>query len=129
MNSNGARIYLASPLFSPSERERNCRLRDMMLQIGNVYLPQEDGGLIFDLVKQGVGVEDAKRRVFDVDIEAINRCDVLVIVLDGRSIDEGACFELGYAFAAGKKCVGIKTDTRSLFSFGDNPMIECALQR
>jgi hypothetical protein len=45
-----------------------------------------------------------------------------------RSIDEGACFELGYAFALGKTCVGLKTDSRTLFPFGDNPMIEAALR-
>jgi nucleoside 2-deoxyribosyltransferase len=128
MNRNGVNIYLAAPLFSPIERERNRRLRDLMLEFGNVYLPQEDGGLIFDFVAEGTPVEKAKHRVFDVDIKAILHCDILVILLDGRSVDEGASFELGYAFGIGKTCVGLKTDARSLFSFGDNPMIECALQ-
>jgi hypothetical protein len=56
--------------------------------------------------------------------------DALVkqLILDGRSVDEGACFELGYAFGIGKICVGLKTDARSLFAFGDNPMIEGALR-
>jgi nucleoside 2-deoxyribosyltransferase len=48
--------------------------------------------------------------------------------MDGRTIDEGAAFELGYAFALGKACVGLKTDARSLFTFGDNPMIEGAVR-
>lgn len=127
MRANSIRIYLAAPLFSPTERERNCRLRDMLLEVGNVYLPQEDGGLIFDFVRDGVPVEEAKKRIFEVDTQAIAQCDILVIVLDGRSVDEGASFELGYAFGIGKKCVGLKTDARSLFPFGDNPMIEGAL--
>lgn len=48
--------------------------------------------------------------------------------MDGRSIDEGASFELGYAFALGKVCVGLKTDNRTLLAIGDNPMIEVALR-
>jgi nucleoside 2-deoxyribosyltransferase len=128
VSANGIKIYLAGPLFSPTERERNRRLRDAISEIGNVYLPQEDGGLIFDFVREGVPVDEAKLRVFREDIKAIAECDVLVIVLDGRSVDEGASFELGYAFCLGKVCVGLKTDARSLFAFGDNPMIEGALQ-
>jgi hypothetical protein len=84
--------------------------------------------LAISTTPSGVPVAEAKQRVFDVDTRAIRQCDVLVIVLDGRSVDEGACFELGFAFGIGKACVGLKTDVRSLFSFGDNPMIEAALQ-
>lgn len=73
-------------------------------------------------------VEQAKNEIFRQDIQAIQQCDVLVIVMDGRAIDEGASFELGYAFALGKACVGLKTDSRTLLPFGDNPMIEAALR-
>lgn len=128
MSSNGARIYLAGPLFSDAERYRNRAIRDAISRFANVYLPQEDGGLIFDLLRSGVPVERAKAQIFHQDIEAIERCDILVIIMDGRSIDEGASFELGYAFARGKTCVGLKTDSRALLSFGDNPMIESALR-
>jgi nucleoside 2-deoxyribosyltransferase len=48
--------------------------------------------------------------------------------MDGRVIDEGASFELGYAYSKGKACVGIKTDVRRLLTVGDNPMIECAVR-
>jgi hypothetical protein len=73
--------------------------------------------------------EQAKSRIFQQDVDAIAACDVLVIVLDGRTVDEGASFELGYAFALGKVCVGIKTDPRMLLPIGDNPMIEVPLRR
>lgn len=128
MNSNGMRVYLAGPLFSQAERSRNRSIRDAISSFANVYLPQEDGGLIFDLVRDGMPVEQAKAQIFGQDIRAITQCDVLVIIMDGRSIDEGACFELGYALALGKTCVGLKTDSRTLFPFGDNPMIEAALR-
>ena len=128
MSANGTRVYLAGPLFSSIERNRNRSIRDMIASFANVYLPQEDGGLIFDLIQDGMPIEQAKAEIFRQDIQAIDNCDVLVIVMDGRSIDEGASFELGYAFALGKVCVGLKTDPRTLLPFGDNPMIEAALR-
>src|SRR3984885_5438383 len=38
-------------------------------------------------------------------------------------------YEMGYAFAVGKVCVGLKTDPRMLLPIGDNPMIEVALRK
>lgn len=128
MIANRPRVYLAAPLFSPLERERNRSLRDRMMPIVDVYLPQEDGLLIFDLIASGTSPAEAKRKIFENDIAALHRCDILVIVMDGRSIDEGACFELGFAYCLDKVCVGLKTDARTLFYYGDNPMIECALR-
>ena len=40
-------------------------------------------------------------------------CDAILFIFDGRVPDEGACFELGYCYAKGKKCIGYKTDARS----------------
>lgn len=73
-------------------------------------------------------VQKAKNTIFAGDIGAIDRCDILLLVMDGRIIDEGASFELGYAYSRGKICIGLKTDVRSLLPVGDNPMIECALR-
>jgi nucleoside 2-deoxyribosyltransferase len=129
VTANGTRVYLAAPLFSQAERIRNKTLRDAISRFANVYLPQEDGGLILDLVRDGMPVEQAKSEIFELDSAAIRACDVLVIILDGRTVDEGAAFELGYAFALGKACVGLKTDPRMLLPIGDNPMIEAALRR
>jgi nucleoside 2-deoxyribosyltransferase len=95
----------------------------------DVYLPQEDGALLVDLVANGMPVKEAKNLIFEGDLQAIDRCDILLLVMDGRVIDEGASFELGYAFCRGKICIGLKTDVRSLLTIGDNPMIECALRK
>lgn len=52
------------------------------------------------------------------------KADIVFINIDGRAPDEGACVELGMAYAAGKRCYGFKTDTRSIESSLDiNPMI------
>ncbi|MES5481541.1 nucleoside 2-deoxyribosyltransferase [Bradyrhizobium sp. INPA03-11B] len=129
MISNRPCVYLAAPLFSDGERASNRDIARRLSGAADVFVPQDDGLLLVDLVEQGMQIEEAKRRIFQADVAAITRCDVLVIVMDGRSIDEGASFELGYAYASGKVCVGLKTDVRSLLPIGDNPMIECAVRR
>jgi hypothetical protein len=53
---------------------------------------------------------------------------LLIIVLDGRAVDEGAAFELGYAYALGKPCYGLKTGPRQLLAIGNNPMIDGPLE-
>lgn len=128
MISNRPNIYIAGPLFSAKERQWNVSLRSALSEFCDVYLPQEDGSLLVDLVASGVPVSEAKNAIFKGDLSAIERCDILLIVMDGRVIDEGASFELGYAFCRGKVCIGLKTDVRSLLPIGDNPMIECALR-
>jgi nucleoside 2-deoxyribosyltransferase len=67
------------------------------------------------------------RKVFACDVEAIARAEVLVAVLDGRTVDEGVAFELGVAFAFKKICVGFRSDSRVLLPFGINPMIQGAI--
>jgi nucleoside 2-deoxyribosyltransferase len=84
--------------------------------------------LLVELVEGGMSVAGAKSAVFAADLRAIDRCDILLLNMDGRVIDEGACFELGYAYSRGKLCIGLKTDVRSLLPIGDNPMIDCALR-
>jgi nucleoside 2-deoxyribosyltransferase len=125
---NRPNLYLAGPLFSSQEKAWNRLLRDRLSDVCDVYLPQEDGALLMNLISEGVSVQEAKSIIFSRDLAAIDRCNVLLLVMDGRVIDEGASFELGYAYSRGKLCIGLKTDVRQLLTVGDNPMIECALR-
>lgn len=120
-------IYFAAPLFSEAELAFNTQVTAALEEYVDVYLPQRDGGKLVDLIAQGVSRSDAYRSIFERDLEALKECDALVLILDGRSIDEGACFELGVAYTSKKVCVGLQTDPRRLLSVGNNPMIECAL--
>lgn len=127
--SRKGKIYLAAPLFSDCEKDFNQKLRDLLADSFHVYLPQEDGSLLVDMVSEGVSARVAGKSIFQADLEAIRSCDILLIVLDGRTIDEGASFELGYAFALGKQCYGLQTDPRRLLTHGNNPMIEHSITR
>jgi nucleoside 2-deoxyribosyltransferase len=122
-------LYLAGPLFSYSEKQFNVQLRSLLNPYFRVYLPQEDGGLFTDFVRAGVAPQVAANKIFRGDINAITACDVLFLVLDGRSVDEGAAFELGVAYALGKTCFGLQTDVRRLLPIGNNPMIAAPLSR
>ncbi len=125
---NKKKIYLAAPLFSEAELNYNLYLKSILNPYFEVFLPQEDGELILNLIKNGVSNQVAANKIFNSDVNAIKRCDIILVVLDGRTIDEGVAFELGLAFALGKKCIGLQTDVRRLLPIGNNPMIDCALE-
>jgi nucleoside 2-deoxyribosyltransferase len=125
MNKSTAaiRIYLAAPLFNDLERGFNSRLSELIAPMAEVFLPQRDGRLLRDLVRDGMQLSAARKLVYEADVNALKRCDCLIAVLDGRTIDEGVAFEIGYARALDKLCLGLKTDDRALLASGDNPMI------
>ncbi len=119
------KIYFAAPLFNDMELERNENFTKMFREWGfEVYLPQESAGLSARQITDENKIE-VHKRIFNTDLEGIKKCDILVFFLDGRVPDEGACVELGIAFALNKKCVGYKTDDRNLdFTGDDNLFIE-----
>ena len=122
-------IYIASPLCCESERTFNLKLNEFVKSLGfKTYLPQLDGGLLTDLVKQGMDEDEIRKKLFQIDISKMKECDCILINLDGRTIDEGACFELGYMFALNKKCIAFKTDSRSSIRGKNNLMIDGALE-
>lgn len=123
------KIYFAAPLFSRAELAFNEEVVFELQASFNVYLPQRDGGLMAEMVRDGRAVDAAASAIFKRDINAILNCDVVIAVLDGRCIDEGVAFEIGFAFAHSKRCVGLQTDPRRLMPSGNNPMIERALER
>lgn len=120
-------IYLASPLFSLAEKSENERLCRALERWCDVFLPQRDGDLVPRLIQRGLSEREAYRAVFERDAAALKACDAIVINLDGRTVDEGAAFELGFAHALGKECVGYRTDVRVLLPWGLNPMIAVPL--
>ncbi|MCR4877008.1 MAG: nucleoside 2-deoxyribosyltransferase [Clostridiales bacterium] len=123
------RIYIAGPLFSEGEREFNEKIDRIVRECGHsTYLPQRDGGCVADLPDTVEGVPK-RRYLFDLDCAQMDRCDLLLFLMDGRVPDEGACFELGYCYARGKRCAVYKTDARSFIDGYDNVMLLGAPER
>jgi nucleoside 2-deoxyribosyltransferase len=97
--------YIAGPLFNEKEREFLEEINAVCRAIGiSTYLPSQDGGLLS---------KDNDDEVFQMDIKALNKADIVVASLNGTDVDSGTAFELGYGFAKGKKLFGLHTDFRT----------------
>lgn len=75
-------------------------------------MPQRDGFLAPEL--EGKTEQEITDMIFEKDKEEVLKADILFILLDGRVPDEGACVELGIAYASGKRCYGFKSDARTV---------------
>lgn len=114
-------VYIAGPLSNEAERGFNRRVRDLVKSCGlDTYLPQEDGGLFTELIKSNPDEDQVRRQLYQIDVDALHRAGAVLAILDGRVLDEGMCFELGYATALGRRCIGFKTDSRSALRGHDN---------
>lgn len=121
--SGGKKVYFAAPLFSQSEKDYNLYLTKILEDHGyEVFLPQRDGFLAAEL--EGKTEEEKTQMIFEKDVSEVLKADIIFMLLDGRVPDEGACVELGIAYANGKRCYGIKSDARSVeINMDLNPMI------
>lgn len=88
------KVYLAGPFFSIGQRLVIDEVRRCLLDFGiRVFSPVHDVG-------HGVAEDVAPK-----DIEAIDRCDSVLAILDG--VDSGTLFEVGYARALNKPVFGL----------------------
>lgn len=118
------KVYIAGPLFSHAELEFNEKIDTYLRNLGfETFLPQRDGYLLADLMAQYSSKQEAIDIIFYKDTEEIKRCDLFLLILDGRVPDEGACVEVGLAYAYDKECIGFKSDSRSLMGDMDNPLL------
>jgi|SRR5665647_1270292 len=118
------KVYIAGPLFSSAELEFNEKMDTYLQNLGiETFLPQRDGYLLANLIAQKYNKPEAVDIIFLKDIEEIKNCDVVLFILDGRVPDEGACVEVGLAYAYDKECIGFKSDSRSLVGDMDNPLL------
>ena len=119
----GKRVYFAAPLFNEAERAYNLKIVEILEAHGyEVFLPQRDGFLAPEL--EGKTEAEKIEMIFNKDRDEVLKSDILFMMLDGRVPDEGACVELGIAYASGKRCYGFKGDARSVELDMDlNPMI------
>ena len=123
------RIYIAGPLFSHAELRFNELVNEFVENKGySTFFPQRDGKILADLLHEGESKEESINIIFDLDVNEIKKADILIFILDGRVPDEGACVELGIAYALNKMCIGLKTDSRCLLDNLDNPLILGALK-
>ena len=89
-----AKLYIAAPLFSMAEKRFNLWLAEQLVECFDVYLPQRDGGLFVDMLREGADQAESTEQIFTMDLQAIDASDMLLAILDGRAVDEGVAFEV-----------------------------------
>lgn len=120
------KIYIAAPLFNEAERAFNEKIDGIVREYGHeTFLPQRAGGCVTDMPEMIEGMPKRKY-LFQLDCGHLEWCDAILMILDGRVPDEGSCFELGYCYAKGKRCIAYKTDARTAFDGYDNLMLHGA---
>ena len=114
-------IYFSAPLFNHGEISYNLKLTEKLEKAGFfVFLPQRDGIETQVLLKEKTR-EEVQKDISKFDSSKVLEADIFLIILDGRVPDEGACVELGIAYAQklltkpNKLLIGIKTDSRAAF--------------
>ncbi len=121
-------IYISAPLFNEMELKFNENMsRFLEERKFSTYLPQRDGGEDEMLLKDPELWPETSKRVFERDVEALKDSSALLMIMDGRVPDEGACVELGMAYAFRKICIGFQTDTRSFATGQNNLMLDHSL--
>lgn len=98
------RIYIAGKLSTPSERESLNEVAALCESLGfQTFLPHRDVGLFYEIKNS--------RAIFQKDIfEGLRKCDLVVALLEGLHVGAGTAWELGFAYAQGIPCMGLKTD-------------------
>ena len=136
----GVRVYCAGPMFSVGDKHEMQLLAESLESSGyDTYLPQRDGLEMGELLTDLPVLQTLKKvkmiemeyftywvqmAIFCLDIYCLYvDTDVVVMNLNGRVPDEGACCEVAMAFTAGKPIIQYKQDFRSLMMDRDNPMV------
>jgi len=97
------KIYVAGPLCEEPGRAFLEKIDKMCKELGfDTFLPHRDCGLFKDL-------KDVDK-IAKKDVEELDKCDILIGVLDGIYVGAGTAWEMGYFAAKGKPVIGVKTD-------------------
>jgi nucleoside 2-deoxyribosyltransferase len=98
------KIYLAGSC-SSDDRTIMTRIANIVRKEGyDVYCPFElKIENAWDMSQEAWG-----QKVFEADIEAINGCDIFLMITPGRASTAGTNWEQGYAYAKNKRIVVIQ---------------------
>ena len=114
------KVYLAAPLFSDAERAYNTQIADLLREnFFEVYLPQDTGD------DSDTRKREEQKRLFSLNKKAIEDADIIIAVIDGADADSGTAWEMGYAFAKGKRVIALRTDFRRM---GINEQVNLMLE-
>ncbi|HBO55825.1 nucleoside 2-deoxyribosyltransferase [Leuconostoc mesenteroides] len=101
-------VYLASPFFDKEQIERVERVEKALAAnqtLSSVFSPREHQHEEFEMFGP-----EWRVATYNGDIEAINKADVMVAVIDyvGQEVDPGTAWEFGYAVAKNIPVIVVK---------------------
>ncbi len=123
MEARSMQVYMAGPL-GFSEVGKHFYQGILIPKVKDLGYAVLDPWTLTDVAKiaavEQMPYGEAKRVAFrklDEEIggnnqSAIDRCDLVLAVLDGVDVDSGTAAEIGYAYAKGKPILGYRGDTR-----------------
>lgn len=100
-----ARVYLASPFFSPQQSELLDRVEQALEN--NPFVEAYFSPRKSPITSLQFGSEIWRDATFNLDIDNLDWATHVVAVadFDGADADSGTAFELGYAYATGKPVI------------------------
>lgn len=100
-------LYVAHRLFAAHDRALAAALAHRLADKygpGSVFLP------FCDTDEENL-ISDCKgRRLFELDIQRLDRITAMAALLHGPSLDDGVCMEIGYAAACGIPVIALTSD-------------------
>lgn len=107
---NSLYVYLASPLFTPSQNATLDKVEKMLSDAGILFFSPRQSGV--DISKlEGQARLDAAQFIYDSNVEFIKQCNVMLANIDDR--DVGTAFEIG-------KWTERDTDNTALITYSGN---------
>ena len=92
------RYYISSGFFTDETRKQVSTVAQIFRDAGyEVYVPME----YFVPDGENMAPDEWARKVFEKDVEELNKCDVVVVLDFGANGDCGTSWEAGYAYAMG----------------------------
>ncbi len=111
-------VYIAGPLFDEGERWWIERVEEVVAAAGyRTFLPHRD-----NQPKTADNVD----QIFESNRQHLDSCSFVVASLNGIITDDGTAWEIGYAYARGRRIIGIHTDWRSRF---DTEVVNLMIER
>lgn len=99
------RVFIASPFFTEEQLDRVKRLEHALMQ--NPYVAEIFSARFHQFEHLPFGSKEWRRKVFKNDLRNLRRADVVVGIRDfeGKYVDSGTAFEIGYAYALQKPII------------------------
>lgn len=105
------KVYLASPFFNDKEIKVYDEVIELLRSESDldVFVPREHA------IPNAWEMENHKwaEAVFAVDLIALQRADIVVVLNFGMYSDSGTAWECGYAYGVGKKVVNVLCGTEN----------------